>query len=118
MRELLPELGDGGLESGVSWRVSKPAGTSRRSATLRTDDTTITPLHEPGTVFDPLTEIAREGSRHMLMAEAAGFVAQSAEGPPPDGRQRVVPHDAGPEPAVRTGIGAIPVRRPKSLPRT
>ena len=25
------------------------------------DDTTITPFHQPGSVIDPLTEIAREG---------------------------------------------------------
>lgn len=27
------------------------------------DDTTITPFHQPGSVIDPLTEIAREGAR-------------------------------------------------------
>ena len=45
-----------------------------------TDDTTITPLHQPGSILDPLTEIAREGARQMLAAalraEAASFVAQ------------------------------------------
>jgi transposase-like protein len=81
------------------------------------DDTTITELHQPGTIFDPLTEIARDGARQMLMAalkaEAAGFVAQFAEERLPDGRQRVVLHGAGPERTIQTGIGAIPVRRPK-----
>ena len=80
-------------------------------------DTTITELHQPGTILDPLTEIARDGARQMLMAalkaEAAGFVAQFAEERLPDGRQRVVLHGAGPERTVQTGIGAIPVRRPK-----
>jgi putative transposase len=82
-----------------------------------TDDTKITELHQPGTILDPLTEIARDGARQMLMAalkaEAAGFVAQFAEERLPDGRQRVVLHGAGPERSVQTGIGAIPVRRPK-----
>ncbi len=79
-------------------------------------------LHQPGTILDPLTEIARDWARRMLMAarkaEAAGFVAQVAEERLPDGRQRVVLHGAAPERTVQTGIGAIPVRRPKSLPRT
>ncbi|TVQ59055.1 MAG: IS256 family transposase, partial [Rhodobacteraceae bacterium] len=82
-----------------------------------TDDTKITELHQPGTILDPLTEIARDGARQMLMAalkaEAAGFVAQFAEERLPDGRQRVVLHGAGPERRIQTGIGAIPVRRPK-----
>jgi hypothetical protein len=32
------------------------------------DDITITPLHQPGSILDPLTEIAREGARQMLAA--------------------------------------------------
>jgi hypothetical protein len=32
------------------------------------DDTTIISLHQPGSIIDPLTEIAREGARRMLMA--------------------------------------------------
>ena len=58
------------------------------------DDTTITPLHQSGTIIDPLTEIAREGARRMLMAalkaEAASFVALFGAERLPDGRQRVV----------------------------
>ncbi len=81
------------------------------------EDTTITPLHQPGSVLDPLTELAREGARQILAAalkaEAAGFVAQFAEERLPDGRQRVVRHGAGPERTIQTGIGAIPVQRPK-----
>lgn len=81
------------------------------------DDTTITPLHQPGTILDPLTEIAREGARRMLAAalraEATSFVAQFADERLPDGRQRVVRHGAGPERMIQTGIGPIPVRRQK-----
>src|SRR6056297_534551 len=81
------------------------------------EDTTITPLHQLGSVLDPLTELAREGARQMLAAalkaEAASFVAQFAEELLPDGRQRVVRHGAGPERTIQTGIGAIPVQRPK-----
>ena len=82
-----------------------------------TDDTTIIPFHQPGSILDPLTEIAREGARHMLMAalkaEAANFVAQFGEELLPDGRQRVVRHGAGPERGIQTGIGPITVQRQK-----
>ena len=84
-----------------------------------TDDTTITSLHQPGSVEDPLTEIARDGARRMLAAalraEADAFVAQHAEETLPDGRQRVVRHGHGhgPERSIQTGIGALDVRRPK-----
>lgn len=81
------------------------------------ENSTITSFHQPGSIIDPLTEIAREGARQMLMAalkaEAASFVAQFSEELLPDGRQRVVRHGAGPERAIQTGIGPIPVQRPK-----
>ena len=81
------------------------------------DDTTITPLHQPGSVEDPLTEIVRDGARRMLAAalraEADAFVAQHAEEILPDGRQRVVRHGYGPERSIQTGIGALDVQRPK-----
>lgn len=82
-----------------------------------TDDTTITPLHQPGSILDPLTEIAREGARQMLAAalraEAASFVAQFEDERLPDGRQRIVRHGTGPERMIQTGIGPIPVQRQK-----
>ncbi len=81
------------------------------------DDTTITPLHQPGAILDPLTEIARDGARQMLAAalkaEAASFVARYEEERLADGRQRVVRHGTGPERTIQTGIGPIPVRRQK-----
>ena len=81
------------------------------------EDTNIVPFHQPGSVLDPLTEIAREGARRMLMAalkaEADSFVAGFAEDLLPDGRRRVVRHGAGPEREIQTGIGPIPVHRPK-----
>ena len=82
-----------------------------------TDDTTIIPFRQPGSIIDPLTEIAREGARRMLMAalkaEADSFVAQFSEDLLADGRQRVVRHGAGPERVIQTGIGPIEVRRQK-----
>lgn len=81
------------------------------------EDTNILPFHQPGTVLDPLTEIAREGARRMLIAalkaEADAFVAGFAEDLLPDGRRRVVRHGVGPEREIQTGIGPIPVQRPK-----
>lgn len=82
-----------------------------------TEDTTITPFHQPGSIIDPLTEIARDGARRMLMAalkaEAASFVARFGDELLVDGRQRVVRHGAGPEREIQTGIGPIRVQRQK-----
>ena len=82
-----------------------------------TDDTTIIPFRQPGSIIDPLSEIARDGARRMLMAalkaEADSFVAQFSEDLLADGRQRVVRHGAGPERVIQTGIGPIEVRRQK-----
>jgi hypothetical protein len=58
------------------------------------EDTSIIQFRQPGSVEDPLTEIAREGARRMLAtaleAEVEAFVGQFAEARLPDGRQRVV----------------------------
>ena len=81
------------------------------------DDTTISPLHQPGSILDPLTEIAREGARQMLAAalkaEVANFVARFADERLSDGRQRVVHHGTGPERTIQTGIGPLAVKRHK-----
>jgi len=81
------------------------------------DDTTIIPFHQSGSIIDPLTEIAREGARRMLMvalkAEADGFVARFGGEFLADGRLRVVRHGAGPEREIQTGIGPIAVQRQK-----
>jgi len=57
----------------------------QRSDTPVTDDTTIIPFRQPGSIIGPLTEIARDGARRMLMAalkaEADGFVARVFRGP-------------------------------------
>jgi putative transposase len=81
------------------------------------EDTSIVQFRQPGSVEDPLTEIAREGARRMLAtaleAEVDAFVGQFAEERLPDGRQRVVRHGHGPQRKIQTGIGALEVRRPK-----
>jgi transposase-like protein len=81
------------------------------------DDTMIIPFHQPDSISDPLTEIAREGARRMLAealkAEADAFVASFADVTLADGRRRVVRHGHGPERPIQTGIGALDIQRPK-----
>ena len=81
------------------------------------DDISIIRFRQPGSVEDPLTEIARDGARRMLAsaleAEVETFLDQFADERLPDGRQRVVRHGHGPERKIQTGIGALEVRRPK-----
>lgn len=82
-----------------------------------TDDTKITRFRQAGSIIDPLTEIALDGARRMLIAalkaEADGFVATFSEDLLADGRQRIVRHGAGPSRVIQTGIGPIEVRRQK-----
>ena len=81
------------------------------------EDTTILPFRQSEKVDDPLTEIAREGARRMLaealVAEADAFVAGFSEERLMDGRRRIVRHGFGPKRQIQTGVGAVPVRRPK-----
>ena len=81
------------------------------------DDTTILRFPQPGSILGPLTEIARDGARRMLMAalkaQACSLDARFSEGLLADGRQRVVRHGSGPERVIRTGIGPVEVRRQK-----
>ena len=48
-----------------------------------------------------------------LEAEADAFVAGFSEDLLPDGCRRIVRHGAGPEREIQTGIGPIPVQRPR-----
>jgi hypothetical protein len=48
-------------------------------------DTSIIQFRDPGSVQDPLTEIAREGARQILGAEIEAFVGRFAEERLPDG---------------------------------
>ena len=82
-----------------------------------TEPTSILPFRQGGEVDGPLAALAREGARRILAgalaAEADAFVAAFAEARLEDGRRRVVRHGTGPERAIQTGIGPVPVRRPK-----
>ena len=82
-----------------------------------TETTSILPFRQGDEIDDPLTALAREGARRIfaeaLVAEADAFVAAFAEARLEDGRRRVVRHGFGPERAIQTGVGPVPVRRPK-----
>ena len=58
------------------------------------NETDVIALRRPESVYDPLTGIARDGTRRTLAAalraEADAFVAHHAEDALPDGRQQVV----------------------------
>ena len=83
------------------------------------DDITITPLYQPGSVADPLTEIARDGARRMLAAaklraeaDTFGGANMPREALPMAGNGGLR-HGYGPQRSIQTGIGPLDVRRPK-----
>ena len=80
-------------------------------------DTTILAFQHPDEIDDPLTSVLHEGARRLLAqaieAEAESFLAAMQGERLADGRARVVRHGHGPERAIQTGIGAVPVRRAK-----
>jgi transposase-like protein len=82
-----------------------------------TSDSTVVPLRQPEATEDPLTAVLRNGARRLpaqaIEAEADAFLAAMRDKRLPDGRERVVRHGPGPERAVQTGIGPVPVRRVK-----
>ena len=58
-------------------------GTSSMERYAMKDDSTITGLKQPGSIIDPLTEIARDGARRMLAlalkSEVDEFLALHSE---------------------------------------
>src|SRR3712207_8500101 len=80
-------------------------------------DSTVVPPRQSDEIDDPLTAVLRSGARRLLAqaveAEAEAFLAAMKDKRLPDGRERVVRHGLGPERAVQTGIGPVPVRRVK-----
>jgi putative transposase len=77
--------------------------------------TTVVRLRQPGEIDDPLTEVLRAGARRLLAQavemEADAFLAAMRDLRLPDGRARLVRHGHGPERAIQTGIGPVPVSR-------
>src|SRR3954447_22406002 len=74
-------------------------------------------LRQPDEIDDPLTEVLRAGARRLLAQavelEAEAFLAGMRDLKLPDGRARLVRHGHGPERAVQTGIGPVPLARVK-----
>ena len=80
-------------------------------------ESTVVFLPSAEGVEDPLTEVVRAGARqlvrHAVEAEVAALPTAYADHRTATGRRRLVRHGHGPERAILTGIGPVPVRRPK-----
>ena len=83
------------------------------------DEDKVVALPRPGSSVstDPLLTVLREGAVRMLTqvieAEVEAFLANHAELRDEAGRRRVDRNGHAPERTVQTGIGPLPVRRPK-----
>jgi putative transposase len=81
----------------------------------------IIEMIRPGEFKDHLTEVLRQGAQSLVLqaveAEFAAFLENHADEKLEDGRKRVVRHGHLPERKVVTGIGAIPVKVPRSRDR-
>ena len=81
------------------------------------NDTVTDRVGHATNVDDPLTDVLRSGAQRLLIqaveAEAEVFLALMADWKLADGRARFVRHGHGPERAIQTGIGAVPVQRAK-----
>ncbi|MEF2559135.1 IS256 family transposase [Aurantimonas sp. C2-5-R2] len=80
-------------------------------------DSTVHAFQHPGDIDDPLTLVLRDGARRLLAqaveAEAEAFLTAMQGERLADGRARLVRHGHGPERAIQTGVGPVPVRRAK-----
>ena len=81
----------------------------------------VTELVQPGEFKDHLTEILRQSARNLVLqaveAEFASFLQSHEHEELESGRKRIVRHGHLPERKVVTGIGAIPVKVPRSRDR-
>ena len=81
------------------------------------ENSTVTPLVQPGAFCDLLTEVLRTGAQrllaHAVEAEVAGFIDAHAGERLEDGRARIVRHGHLPERDIQTGIGAVRVQQPR-----
>nr|WP_042671587.1 IS256 family transposase [Methylobacterium sp. B34] len=77
--------------------------------------TNVVRLRHPGDLDDLLTEVLRAGARRLLAQavemEADAFLSAMQELRLQDGRAQLVRHGHGPERAIQTGIGPVPVAR-------
>lgn len=80
-------------------------------------DDTIIEFPTPEGGVDYLTQVLRDGARRLLAqaveAEASAFLARYANYTTQDCHQRIVRHGHQPERTVQTGIGPVPVKKPR-----
>ena len=80
-------------------------------------ESTVVFLPSAEGVEDPLTEVLRAGARqlvrHAVEAEVTALLAVYEGVRTATGHRRLVRHGHGPEREILTGIGPVPVRRPK-----
>jgi transposase-like protein len=91
---------------------------SKKEGYAMYEDTVVSFSHpDKFSVPDPLTEVLRAGARRLLAeaveAEVSAFVSEHSDLVDGAGRRRVVRHGYMPEREVQTGIGPVPVRRPR-----
>lgn len=81
----------------------------------------VVELTQPGEFRDQLTEILKQGAQSLVLqaveAEFSAFLESYSAENLEDGRKRIVRHGHLPERKVVTGIGAIPVKVPRSRDR-
>jgi len=80
-------------------------------------ENTIIEFPTPEEGVDYLTQVLRDGARRLLAqaveSEAATFLACHADQVTEDGHRRVVRHGHQPERVIQTGIGPVPVKKPR-----
>jgi len=92
----------------------------RKDNAVQQKNPTILEYQNPGMalpVADPLTEVLRHGARDLLQvaveAEVAEFVERHRELKDAQDRQRIVRNGYQPERTIQTGIGDVPVKKPR-----
>ena len=91
---------------------------SKKEGYVMYEDTVVSFSHpDKISVPDPLTEVLRAGARRLLAeaveAEVSAFVSEHSDLVDGAGHRRVVRHGYLPEREIQTGIGPVPVRRPR-----
>lgn len=92
----------------------------KKDSSFEKKNPTIFEYRNPGIavpVADVLTEVLRDGAiellQHAVEAEVAAFIERHRELKDERDRQRIVRNGYQPERTVQTGIGDVPVRKPR-----
>ena len=82
-----------------------------------TTESTVIPFENAGCIQDELTLLLREGARRMLQAaiesEVAEYIERHKDEKDEQGYRMVVRNGHHPERKIQTGIGSLPVKKPK-----